>query len=59
MGIYAIFRYWPLFVVLISVAVVVALAVFVWLIVAPIVDARRMFRAAAALDETLLSPSTP
>jgi hypothetical protein len=62
-GIYAIFRYWPLFVVLFFVGVAVALAVFVWLIVAPIVDARRMFRAAAALDadgtQLLRVPSTP
>jgi hypothetical protein len=38
------------------IALAIALGVLVWLLVAPIVDARRMFRAAAALDETPLPP---
>jgi hypothetical protein len=42
----------PVFVAGLVVGGVVALAVFVVLIVAPIVDARRMFRAASALDGT-------
>jgi hypothetical protein len=51
-GGYALYRNWDLFVVVFFLVTAVALAVFVWLFVAPIVDARRAFRAAFALDGT-------
>jgi hypothetical protein len=50
-GGYALYRNWDLFVVVFFLVTAVALGVFVWLVVTPIVDARRVFRAAAALDE--------
>jgi hypothetical protein len=58
-GGYALYRNWDLFVVVFFIEVAIALTFFVWLIVAPIVDARRIFRAASALDEPSLSSAFP
>jgi hypothetical protein len=55
-GGYALYRNWDLFVVVFFLVTAVALGVFVWLVVTPIVDARRVFRAAYALDSATQSP---
>jgi hypothetical protein len=49
-GAYAIHRNWDLFVVIVFAEAVVALGFFVWMIVSPVVNARRVLRAATALD---------